>query len=218
MPDEIFRPRLVLLTTLLEDGQEGIDRLKAALEAGDVASVLIDPAGRVDADFQHLAEKIVPIVQDAGAAAVIVDDTRCAGRVGADGIHLSSGSRDDLADLVKRFSPKLIVGASGFATRHAALEAGELMPDYLFFGRPGGDTHPEPHDKAVDLAGWWAELVEIPAIIMGGTDIDQLSPAAASGAEFVALSAAVFGPGADPAAAVAKANALFDQYTRSTDA
>lgn len=207
-PDPV-RPRLVLVTTPLGDA-EAEDRLRAALSGGDVASVIVDAAGRDSAAFQRLAELLVPIVQEAGAAALIADDTRCAGRVGADGIHLTGGDLEALAEAVERFQPKSIVGASGFETRHDALEAGENLPDYLMFGRLAGDQKDAPHERNLELAAWWAQIVELPCILMGGASLEALDEAIASGAEFVALGAAVFGPGVDSAEAVRRANAMFD--------
>ncbi|MEF2072976.1 thiamine phosphate synthase [Consotaella aegiceratis] len=211
MSDQAVRPRLVLATTPLPDGPAGEEALRAALSGGDVASVLIDPAGRDAASYQLFAERLLPLAQAAGAAAIVVDDTRCAGRLQADGLHLTSGDVDELADAMKRFAPKLIVGASGFSTRHDALEAGERMPDYLMFGRLGGDTHREPYKKNLELAAWWAELVEIPAIVLGGNALETLDMAIATGVEFIALATAVFADGIDPAEAVAKANAVLDR-------
>ncbi|WAJ30400.1 thiamine phosphate synthase [Antarcticirhabdus aurantiaca] len=205
---ETIRPRLVLLMT--EPGHEDAEqRLKAALSGGDVASVILAGAGLDEARFQAAAERLVPLIQEAGAAAIVADDTRCAGRVKADGIHLTAGDAEELAETVKRFSPKLIVGGSGFETRHEALDAGEALPDYLFFGRFAGDTDEAPHRKTLDMAEWWAAIVEVPCIALGGSSVESLSAVAATGAEFVALARAVF-EAPDPAAAVARANAILD--------
>jgi thiamine-phosphate pyrophosphorylase len=46
---------------------------------------------------------------------------------------------------------------------------------------------------------------------MAGSDLSSIEAVAATGAEFVALSSAVFGDGADARAAVADANALLDE-------
>lgn len=218
MRADFIRPRLVLVTTLLPDGEAGAAALRAALGGGDVASVVIEAAGRDDAAFQAFAEALVPMIQDYGAAALVADDTRCAGRAKADGLHLSAGSLAELGETVARFAPKLIVGASGFTTRHDALEAGERMPDYLFFGRLGGDTGPGAAPADLDMAEWWAEIVEIPCILMGGREIETAREAAGTGAEFVALSAAVFAGPSGAAAMVARANAIFDDVARSVAA
>lgn len=208
---EPIRPRLVLVTTPLTDA-DAETRMRAALSGGDVASVLIDPAGRDETAFQDFAEALVPLVQAAGAAAIVIDDSRAAGRIKADGLHLSGGDIEALGEAVTRHQPRMIVGASGFETRHEALEAGERMPDYVLFGRFGADADAEPHRKSLALAEWWAEIVELPCILLGGGDLASLEAAAATGAEFVALSRAVFGSDADPEAAVGAANRTFDAY------
>lgn len=212
--DLVIRPRLVLLTTALGDaGAEAA--MRAALAGGDVASVIIDSAGRDSASFQLFAEGLVPVIQAAGAAAIIADDSRCAGRVGADGIHLSAGDLRALDEAMERYSPKLIVGASGFETRHDALEAGERLPDYLFFGRFGGDVADLPHDKNLEMAEWWAEIVELPCIVMAGRSVDSVGPAADTGVEFIALSGAVFDKPQEAGAMVARANAIIDSWMES---
>ncbi len=108
-----IRPRLVLVTSELTDA-DAEEKMRAALSGGDVASVLIDPAGREAAAFQAVAEALVPMIQAAGAAAIVVDDSRAAGRIRADGLHLSGGDLEALGEAVTRHQPRLIVGASGF--------------------------------------------------------------------------------------------------------
>ena len=55
-----------------------------------------------EASFQAFAERIVPIAQEAGIAAIIADDTRIAGRVKADGIHIDGG-KAALAEAIGSF-------------------------------------------------------------------------------------------------------------------
>ena len=93
-----------------------------------------------------------------------------------------------------------------------ALELGEERPDYLFFGRYGYDTKPDAHPRNLTLGAWWAEMIEIPCITMAGSDVSSVVAVAATGAEFVALSSAIFGEGTDATAAVARANALLDEH------
>lgn len=210
MTVDFVRPRLALIVSGLPDGEEGRASLSRALGGGDVATVFIGAAGRSQTAFQAFAEEIVPLVQEAGAAAIVADDTRTAGRVKADGLHVSGGSLEELRDAVARFAPKLIVGASGFKTRHEALDAGEILPDYLFFGRLSAETDPAPRPCDLELAEWWADIVEVPCVLMGGSDLGALREAAASGVEFIALSDAIFGEPGKEGERVAEANALFD--------
>eukprot|EP00913_Durusdinium_trenchii_P008104 g7601.t1 len=171
-------------------------RVKEALDGGDVASVIVPQYGQDDQSFQKRAELLIPLIQDAGAAAIVAGDSRVAGRTRADGLHLS-GSATELAEAIEKFAPKLIVGAGGASERHGALEIGEARPDYIYFGRFDGDIKPEAHPKNLALAEWWASMIEIPCIVMGGSDIGSVVPAAETGAEFVALCRARHGLGID---------------------
>jgi len=210
MSDVETRCRLVLI---LPEGEELSARaamLEGALKGGDVASVILPQYALDDGQFQKHAEVLVSIVQKAGAAALVAGDTRVAGRAKADGIHVTGGL-EELGETVQKFTPRLIVGGGNATDRHKALEIGEVQPDYIFFGKIGGDIKPEAHPKNLALAEWWASMVEIPCIVLGGTDPQSALAVAESGAEFVALDKAVF---ADPPQAphvVAAVNALLDE-------
>jgi thiamine-phosphate pyrophosphorylase len=204
------RCRLVLIVPDIADAGSQAAVVADALKGGDVASVIIPQYGLDDATFQKHAEKIVPIVQEAGAAALISGDSRVAGRVKADGLHIV-GKLLDLAEAMESHVPKMIVGGGSATDRHGALEIGELRPDYIFFGKLAGDIKPEAHPKNVALGEWWASMIEIPCVVMGGTDPSSVVDVALAGVEFVALREAIF---ADPAAAtarVAEVNALLDE-------
>jgi thiamine-phosphate pyrophosphorylase len=209
-PREPNRCRIVLIAPADADAAALLPRLREAAAGGDVASLILSQGAAGEAAFQALAGALVPVAQEAGIAAIIAGDTRIAGRVGADGIHVETGA-SDVADAVARASGRLVVGAGGIASRDAALAIGEARPDYVFFGRFGMDTRPEPHRRNLALAGWWAEMIEIPCIVLGGSAVASVEAVAATGAEFVALSSAVFGEGVDARAAVAEANAILER-------
>lgn len=204
------RCRLVLIVPENDDAAAQAKALEDALRGGDVSSVLIPQYGLDDGAFQKRAEALVAIVQEAGAAALVAGDTRVAGRAKADGLHIAGGV-EPLEEAVEKFTPKLIVGGGNADDRHKALELGEIGPDYIFFGKLEGDIKPEPHPKNVALGEWWASMIEIPAIVMGGSDVASVVAVAESGVEFVALRQAVFGHAGGPAQAVAEANALLDE-------
>ncbi|WJR65619.1 thiamine phosphate synthase [Neorhizobium sp. CSC1952] len=204
------RCRLVLIVPEGDDAAEIARQLEEALSGGDVASVVLPQYGLDDQAFQKRAETLVPIVQAAGAAALIAGDSRVAGRVKADGLHLA-GTLTELEEAIGKFVPKLIVGAGGAADRHQALEIGELRPDYIFFGKLDGDIKPEAHPKNLALGEWWASMVEIPCIVMGGSDPVSALAVAETGAEFAALRAAVFSNPKGAAAVVAEVNAILDE-------
>ncbi|MBZ9981517.1 MULTISPECIES: thiamine phosphate synthase [unclassified Mesorhizobium] len=185
-------------------------RIVSAFEGGDVASLILPQNDMDEASFQAFAAEIVPAAQAAGIAVVIAGDTRIAGRVQADGIHVEV-SKAELAETVEHFQAKMMVGAGGAKTRDDALELGEVRPDYIFFGRFGYDNKPDPHPRNVALGQWWAQMIQIPCIVMAGSELASIETVADTGAEFVALSSAVFADGVDPKAAIAQANALLDE-------
>jgi len=203
------RCRVVLIAPPDANAASFGPRLIAAAEGGDVASLILPSRGD-EAAFQEFAAPVVRIAQEHGIAAIVADDTRIAGRVGADGVHFQTG-KDELREAVERWQGRMIVGAGGATTRDEALELGETQPDYIFFGRFGFDTKPEPHRRNLSLGAWWAEVVEIPCIMLGGSELSSVETVAATGVEFVALSSAVFGEGVDPREAVREANALLDR-------
>jgi thiamine-phosphate pyrophosphorylase len=187
-----------------------VTTLGKALKGGDVASVILYRGAANEKDFQTWCETVTPVIQSAGAAALVADSTQVAARAKADGVHMS-GSIAVLKDAVEKLTPRLIVGAGTNGTRDDALEKGELRPDYMFFGKLDGDTHPQAHPKNIEMGEWWAAVIELPCIVMGGYDIESVGAIAATGSEFAALSAAVFGEGRDPQEQVTAVNALLDE-------
>ncbi|CZT33099.1 thiamine phosphate synthase [Rhizobium sp. 9140] len=204
------RCRLVLIVPDIADATERARIVGDALKGGDVASVIVPQYGLDDQAFQKHAEALVPLIQEAGAAALVAGDTRVAGRVRADGLHVE-GNHEVMTEAMEKFSPKLIVGGGNAADRHHALEIGEAKPDYIFFGKLNGDIKPEAHGKNVALGEWWSSMIEIPCIVMGGADPASALAVAESGAEFVALHRAVFEVPKRAAAVIAEVNALLDE-------
>lgn len=208
--NQIDRCRILLVAPPLADADALAALLTAALSGGDVASVILDSGDLDEASFQASLQKAVPVIQKADAAAIILNDTRIAGRVGADGVHIE-GNAATLAEIIEKHTPKMIVGTGNLRDRHGALEIGELQPDYVFFGKIGADTKPDAHPRNLALAQWWSEMIEIPGIAQAGNSLQSVIAAAATGADFVALGRAVF-EADDPAKAVAEANRLLDEH------
>jgi len=193
---------------LLDDA---VSSLTHALEGGDVASVIITANGMDEQKFLHLCKKLVRLSQNYDVAAIVAGDTRIAGRSEADGYLVENGT-EGLKDALARFSPQKIVGCGAIRGRHRALEAGELGPDFVFFGALDKDIRAEPHKKNLDLAHWWTQIVEIPCAVMGGNTLESAIDVAMSAAEFVVLSRAVFTHEGGPGKAVGKVNELLDEF------
>lgn len=210
MPKNEERLRLVLVMPETDDAETAARLMGEALKGGDVSSVILPQYGMDDNRFQALAEKVIPVIQQAGAAALVAGDSRVAGRAKADGLHIAGGVAE-LGEAMQKHAPKLIVGGGNAQDRHHALEIGEVQPDYIFFGKLDGDIKPEAHPKNLALAEWWASMVAIPCIVMGGTDPESVLDIAETGAEFAALRLAVFSEPGRAAAIVQEVNALLDQ-------
>lgn len=208
------RARLVLITPADVPDDVLVAQVKAALEGGDVASIIV-PQYELDEDrYQSLLSAIVADGQAAGAAVIAAGDTRIAGRCNVDGTHILGGY-SEVRTALKEFGHKWIIGSGGAETKHAALMLGEEDPDYVFFGRFGQDTHNEPHKRNLELAAWWSTVVEVPCIVMGGNDLSSLETAAQTGADFVALSRAVLNEGVDAKAACEQANRVLETFVFS---
>ena len=204
------RCRVVLVLPEELPTDRTVEALANAFEGGDVASVIVPPHAMGERAYSDHLKAIAALAQPRNVAVLAVRDARLAGRLGLDGVHLD-GDDDELADVLDRAGGRMMVGTQSARNRDRALEIGELNPDYLMFGRIDGDTHEAPHSKNLELTEWWAEMVEIPAIVMCGTDLDGTVDCAETGAEFVGLSRAVF---EDPDRAremVSRANTMLDQ-------
>jgi len=206
MTDQIEpMPGLILIAPAGEDPATALAQLASAfggLATGHgIAAVLIG-AGMDEAAAAAVARDQVPLVQRHGAAAIIVNSFSLAGRTGADGVHVETGPADIKA-AAQTFKPDRIVGAGNLKTRHAAMQAGSENVDYVLFGQLRGDTHREPHPKAVKLAEWWADLIEVPAVLHAGNSIDTLE-ILPRGIDFIALDRAIWEYPGGPAAAITR--------------
>ena len=204
------RCRLVLVLPEALTSEAAPAAIQAALEGGDVASIIVPPHAMGERAYADHLKAIAPLAQPRGTAVLAVRDARLAGRLGLDGVHMD-GDLDELSDVIDRVGERMMVGSERTRTRDHALELGEMEPDYVMFGRVGGDTHEAPHSKNLDLAEWWAAMIEIPSIVMCGTDLDGVVECAETGAEFVAVSRAVFDDPGRAREMVSRANTMLDQ-------
>lgn len=211
-----MHPRLYLISPPALDPAAFPGQLAEALAGGDVACVMLDNPGLSDQAFQKLAEACVPVAQAAGAAVVLRNDTRTAGRARADGVHVDADGPEGIEALeraLETFRPNGIVGVGGLRTRHEAMTVAEAGVDYLLFGLLGRPDDVAPHDKTLAFASWWAELFETPCVALAGSDLDGVAACAATGADFVALREAVWSHPGGPAEAVRQANVTLSGYT-----
>jgi thiamine-phosphate pyrophosphorylase len=198
---DIRRPRCQLyLVSPLDVSGAFADRLKRALEAGPVAAFQF----RVKDIDQHaaaaLAEPLQRICGDADVAFLINDSIALAKRLGADGVHLGQGDGDP-REAREQLGPTAQIGVTCHDSRHLAMEAGEGGADYIAFGAfYPTSTKTVSHQADPVLLSWWSTVFEIPCVAIGGITPANAAPLVAAGADFLAVSHAVWG--ADEAAAI----------------
>lgn len=202
------RCRLILVAPV---GDNAKGSVKSALLGGDVASVIMQKGALSDTEYVSHVEALLPIIQDAGAAGLVMFDTQLMGRSNADGLFVPSDI-DVLLEMKGRFHPDKIIGFGGAKNKHNSMVAGDVGPDFIFFGKVDGDIKPEAHPKNIELGNWWSDLVEIPCVVMGGNALESVVEIAKSGVEFVAASKCVFEGDLDPEKAVQKINQLLDEH------
>ena len=193
-------PCQLYLVSPLDVGGAFPDRLRRALDAGPVAAFQF----RVKDVDQHaaaaLAEPLQRICADADVAFIINDSISLAKRLGADGVHL--GQEDgDPRDAREALGPNAQIGVTCHDSRHLAMEAGEAGADYVAFGAfyPTSTKAVLHHAEPV-LLSWWSTMFEIPCVAIGGITPANAAPLVAAGADFLAVSHAVWGE--DEAAAI----------------
>lgn len=176
------------------------DRLARALDAAPVAAFQFRVKGVDEHQAARLAEPLQKLCADREVAFIVNDSISLAKRLGADGVHL--GQEDgEVADARKRLGRDAQIGVTCHESRHLAMEAGEAGADYVAFGAffPT-QTKETRHVATPDLLTWWQGLMEIPCVAIGGITPDNCAPLVQAGADFLAVSHAVWG--GDEAAAV----------------
>lgn len=184
--------------------------LSHALSAGDVAAFQLRMKDIGDGPILRAAERLLPIVQDAGAAFILNDRPDLAARVGADGVHVGQ-SDASYADARRAMGPDRIVGVTCHDSRHFAMEAGEAGADYVAFGAfYPSQTKTPPTLAEPELLEWWQALMEIPCVAIGGITVANAEPLVRAGADFLAVADGVWRHPDGEAAAVRAFNAVFD--------
>ena len=204
---ELYRTRVFLITPADYEPRSFAPLLEAVLTAGDVASLLILPPA--SGNYQLAAEHLVPIVQKHDVAALLHNDSQLMGRTNADGLHLD-GTLDDIVETVKAHTGRNIMGVANIKNRHEAMVIGEGPVDYLFFGRLDGDNGPDIFPKAFKLAEWWASVMSVPAVVMGGNALDSVTQAGNAGIDFLALRDIIW-KSPSPSKTISDVDKLLDQ-------
>ena len=175
-------------------------RLERALDAGKVAAFQFRVKGMDQHEAARLAEPLQAICAARDVAFIVNDSISLAKRIGADGVHL--GQQDGTVKAAREaLGREAQIGVTCHASRHLAMEAGEAGADYVAFGAffPS-ETKASEHRPEPEILTWWQSLFEIPCVAIGGITPANCATLVAAGADFLAVSHAVWS--GDEAAAI----------------
>ena len=176
------------------------DRLARALDAGPVAAFQFRVKGLDDHAAALLAEPLQRICAERDVAFIINDSISLAKRLGADGVHLGQ-SDGEVAEARERLGRDVQIGVTCHASRDLAMAAGEAGADYVAFGAfHPSTTKTTEHIAEVEILNWWQSFFELPCVAIGGITPANCRALGEAGADFVAVSGAVWN--GDEAAAV----------------
>jgi thiamine-phosphate pyrophosphorylase len=179
--------RLYLVTPPLGDAGAIADALADALNAADIAAVLVRFENDDEAALLQQVNMLRILIQSNGAALLLEGHAGLVARAECDGAHLNG--TDALKAALPDLKPKYIAGCGGLGTRHDAMLAGESGADYVMFGEPNGRR--PGFDAVLERVAWWTEIFQVPCVGYAA-DVDEVEALARAGAEFVAVDEAVW--------------------------
>ncbi|MGL5839605.1 MAG: thiamine phosphate synthase [Sphingorhabdus sp.] len=183
-------------------------RLREALLAGPVAAFQF----RVKNIDQHKAADLAAPLQEICAehdvAFIVNDSIALAKRIKADGVHLGQ-SDGDPREARAELGRDAQIGVTCHNSRHLAMEAAEAGADYVAFGAFYPTRTKEIEHKAeIETLDLWSQFTEVPCVAIGGITPDNAQPLIEAGADFLAVSGAVWNHPQGSAAAIKAFNAL----------
>lgn len=198
-----FRPACQLYLISPPSIDDGFaDRLAAAIDAGPVGAFQLRIKGVDEHAIARMAEPLQRVCADRDVAFIVNDSMGLAKRLGADGVHLGQDDGDP-REARALLGPSAQIGVTCHDSRHLAMEAGEAGADYVAFGAFYPTTTKEVrHRPDPSILGWWTTLFELPCVAIGGITPHNAAPLIAAGADFIAVSSAVWNAAEGEVAAV----------------
>jgi thiamine-phosphate pyrophosphorylase len=185
-------------------GPDFVTRLAHAFDGHAVAAFQLRLKGIDDEDIARIAGPLQTLCAEREVAFIINDSVALAKRLGADGVHLGQedGNPRDAREILGR---EVQIGVTCHNSRHLAMEAGEAGADYVAFGafHPTG-TKEVRYRAEPSILSWWITLFGTPCVAIGGITAANAKPLVEAGADFIAVSGAIWNDPDGPTAAVGK--------------
>lgn len=176
---------LYLVTPPVENPAEVADGLADALNATDIAAVLLRLAPGDEATQRERIKALRILVQSNGAALLLDGHATLAAPSEADGAHLTG--IDAFKAAAPALKPARIAGCGGLVTRHDAMLAAESGADYVMFGEPDADGRRPSFEAVLERVAWWGEIFQVPCVAYAAQR-DEIEQLARAHADFVAVS------------------------------
>ena len=195
--------RLYLITPpAIADVSVFARQLDAALDAGDIAALQIRLKDASDDDIIEVVQAIAPLAQTRGVAVLMNDRVHLVKPLRLDGAHVGQ-SDTPLKEARKLLGPELMIGVTCHNSRHLAMEAAEAGADYVAFGAfYPTTTKTVEHMAELETLEIWQETMEVPCVAIGGITAENAGTVARAGADFIAVSGAVWNHPEGPAEGV----------------
>jgi thiamine-phosphate pyrophosphorylase len=196
------------LISPLDVGGDFSSQLEAALSAGPVAAFQFRVKGIDQHEAAALAEPLQAICAQHDVAFIVNDSVALAKRIKADGVHMGQGD-GDVREAREILGSDAQIGVTCHNSRHLAMEAAEAGADYVAFGAfYPTSTKAVEHVADLDTLQKWSRVTEIPCVAIGGITPENAKPLIDAGADFLAVSGAVWNHPQGAAEAVKAFNAL----------
>jgi thiamine-phosphate pyrophosphorylase len=195
--------RLYLITPPhIANADDFARQLEAALSAGDVAALQIRLKDASPDELRAITRRLTPIAHRHGTAVLMNDHAALAKELGLDGVHIGQSDMP-FKDARRILGPTAMIGVTCHNSRHLAMEAAEAGADYVAFGAfYPTTTKVVEHMADLETLTIWQESMEAPCVAIGGITADNAAEVVAAGADFIAVSGAVWNRPDGPAAGV----------------
>jgi thiamine-phosphate pyrophosphorylase len=191
--------------------------LEAALSAAPVSCLQIrlkkeNNECEDDIIILSLFNRIKPICDKYGTLIIINDNPYVAKKAKADGVHL--GQKDaDYSHARELLGHEAIIGITCHNSKELAFNAVSSGADYVAFGAfYSSETKYIKHKANMEILEWWQEAMEIPCVAIGGIDISNVENIIKAGADFIAMSNAIWSNSEDIASVVSQLSQLCQQH------
>ncbi|MDF1748878.1 MAG: thiamine phosphate synthase [Alphaproteobacteria bacterium] len=198
------KPQLYLVSPPRFEPKAFAAQVRAALGGGPIACLQLWMPDASDDDIRSAATLVLAEIKSHDTAFLLNGNAKLATYLGCDGVHLDTPDVKAVKAAKKILGDDAIVGVSCGTSRHTSMDVAEAGADYVSFG-PIYDTATKElaaAPGALDTLTWWAEMMEVPCVAVGGLTPQNLDPVLDTRCEFICAVSAVWNHPDGPAAAV----------------